>query len=97
LKIEDNIQFSICNIHLLSSGTGHGFGQQRVDLVQQFTFGAALREGFPVNALFTGAFYQIPDFEVIFIFEHFYCHFSKETTHIFWLSALQLRLAIFVP
>jgi hypothetical protein len=79
-----NIQFLIFNLQLTPSGTGHGFAQNRVDFIEQFTFGAAFREGCPVDALFAGAFYQIPDFEIVFIFETFFCHFSKAVSRNFW-------------
>ena len=49
-----------------------------MDLIQQFAFGTALWKGLLVDALFAGTFYQIPDFEVVFIFEPFFCHFFNK-------------------
>jgi len=57
---------------------GNGFGQNRVNFVQHFAFGAAFRKGFPVDAFSAGTLYQIPDFEIIFIFKSFFCHFSAK-------------------
>jgi hypothetical protein len=81
----------------VAPGTGNGFGQDRVDLIQQFTFGAALRKGFSADALFAGAFYQIADFEIVFIFEPFFCHFSKDAIHYFLQSAVRFRKGTLVP
>jgi len=75
------LQYSICNLHyslLPAPGAGDGFGQNRVNFIQYFTFGAAFREGLSVDAFFAGTFDQIPDFEIIFIFKSFFCHFSAE-------------------
>jgi hypothetical protein len=48
-----------------------------MDLIQQLAIGTALWQGILVDALFAGTFYQIPDFEIVFIFEPFFCHFLK--------------------
>jgi hypothetical protein len=46
-----------------------------MDLIQLFAFGTALRQGFLADALFAWTFYQISDFEIVFIFETFFWHF----------------------
>jgi len=57
-----------------SPGAGYGLGQGRVDLVQQDAFRRTLREGLFLNAFFAGAFYEIPDFKIVFIFKWFFDH-----------------------
>jgi hypothetical protein len=63
-----------------------------MDLVQHFTFGTTLREDFLADALFAGAFYQIPDFEIVFIFEPFICHFLRDTIQRFYSNTENLVL-----
>jgi len=45
-----------------------------MDFIQHLAFGTALREGLLAAALFAGAFNQIPDFKIEFIFEPFFQH-----------------------
>ena len=70
--------------------TGHGFGQNRLDLVQQLAFSTALGKVVPLAALQAGALYQIPDFEIVFILKSFWGHFIVAVT-IAVLPALKNR------
>jgi hypothetical protein len=45
-----------------------------MDLVQLFAFVAALWEGIFAETFFAGAFDQVADFEVVFVFENFFGH-----------------------
>ena len=63
------------NYALLTPGAGHGFGQHRVDFIQYLALVGTLGEGLLIDTFFAGAFDQIADFEVVFKFEYFFCHF----------------------
>ena len=45
-----------------------------MDLVQQDAFRRALREGLFLNAFFAGAFDEIPDFKIVFVFKWLFGH-----------------------
>jgi len=45
-----------------------------MDLIQLFAFVAALGEGIFAETFFAGAFDQVADFEVVFVFEFFWGH-----------------------
>ena len=76
--MEAYLKYSIYNLQyslLFAPRTGHGFGQNRLDFIQQFAFTTALGKVIPLNAHFAWTLYQIPDFEIVFILEPFYGHF----------------------
>jgi len=60
---------------LLAPAAGHGFRQHRVDFIQHFALVGTLGEGLLIDTFFAGAFDQIADFEIVFKFEYFFCHF----------------------
>jgi len=45
-----------------------------VNFIQYRALVGTFWEGFLIDAFFAGAFHQIADFEIIFIFENFFCH-----------------------
>ena len=46
-----------------------------MDLIQQDAFGCAFGQGLFQKAFFAGTFDKISDFEIVFIFKNFFCHF----------------------
>jgi len=48
-----------------------------MDLIQQSAFKGAFGQRFFQDTGFAGAFYQIPDFKIVFIFKVFLCHYSS--------------------
>jgi len=65
-----NYQYS-----LFTPGTGYGFGQHRVDFIQHRALIGTFWKCLLVDAFFAGAFDEIADFEIVFKFEYFFCHF----------------------
>jgi len=63
------------NYALFTPAAGYGFSQHRVDLIQQLALIGTLGKGLLVDTFFAGAFYQVTDFKIVFIFKHFFCHF----------------------
>ena len=59
---------------ILAPGTGHGFRQDRVDFIQHLALIGTFWESLLVDTFFAGAFHQIADFEIIFVFECFFWH-----------------------
>ena len=46
-----------------------------MDLVQQDAFRRTFRKGLFLKTFFARAFDKITDFEIVFIFKNFFCHF----------------------
>jgi hypothetical protein len=67
------IQYSFS---LFASGAGHGFGQHGMDFVKYLALIRAFGKRFLVNAGLAGAFHQISDFKIVFIFKYFFYHLS---------------------
>jgi hypothetical protein len=51
-----------------------------MDFIQQEAFRRALREGLFQAALFAGAFDEITDFKIVFVFKIFFYHFHSLIT-----------------
>jgi len=81
LKIDppkaENLKYSIFNLQysLLTPAAGYGFRQHRVDFIQYLALVGTLGEGLLIDTFFAGAFDQIADFEIVFKFKCFFCHF----------------------
>jgi hypothetical protein len=75
---EANLKYSIINLQysLLTPGAGNAFSQDRVDFIQYLALIGTLWESLLVDAFFAGAFHQITDFEIVFKFKRFFCHYN---------------------
>jgi len=47
-----------------------------VDFIQHLALIGTLGKGLLVDAFFAGAFDQIADFEIVFKFKRFFCHYN---------------------
>jgi hypothetical protein len=65
-----------CNYSLFTPGAGNAFSQDRVDFIQYLALIGTLWESLLVDAFFAGAFDQITDFEIVFKFKRFFCHYN---------------------
>ena len=62
------------NCSILAPGAGHGFRQNRVDFIQYLALIGTLRKNLVVDTVFAGAFHQVADFKIVFVFECFFLH-----------------------
>jgi len=72
-----------------------------VNFIQNFALVGTFWEGFLIDAFFAGAFNQIADFEIIFVFEYFFWHnyifqyvkiLMRSRTNRFRLAGIQKNL-----
>jgi hypothetical protein len=62
-------------------GAANRLGQRRVNFIQQVALGGAFGQGLFQDTGFAGAFYQISDFKIVFIFKIFLNHIYIRRCH----------------
>jgi hypothetical protein len=61
-------------LKIITTGARNGFGQNRMDFIQKVAVVRTLRKSSFPDAIFAGAFNEVADFEIISVFEDFFCH-----------------------